>query len=116
MDAIGPKGEWRSCHRQYPIPPDRRDPACDTRGGISHTQSECEDRCCLEITPLSEQGWLEEASPLRVRSEPGSVSIAPEGEAASGRGFPPEREWHRVRKTSFPRLLRRAALRFFPEV
>src|SRR5262245_59119232 len=116
MDAIGPKGEWRSCHRRYPIPRDRRDPACDTLGEISHIQGECEDPGCLEITPLSEQGWLEEASLLRARSKPGSVSIAPEGEAASGHGFPPEREWHRVRKTSSPRLLRRETLRFFLEV
>src|SRR5262249_41191859 len=100
MDVIRPKAERRYCHRKYPIPRGRRYPACDTRGGISHTQDEYEDRCCLEITPLSQQGWLEEASPLRVRLESGSVSIAPEGEEAIGHGFSPEREWHRVRKTS----------------
>src|SRR5262245_33663533 len=83
MDAIGPKAERRSCHRQHPISRGRRGPACDTRGGISHIQNECEDRCCLEITPPSAQGWLEEASLLRVRLELGSVSIAPKGEEAS---------------------------------
>src|SRR5262245_52038514 len=116
MDVIRSKPHRCPSRRRYAIPRGPRYPACDTRDGTSHIQNKCEDRCSLEITLPSEQGWLEEASPVWVRSEPGSVSIAPEGEEASGRGFPPECEWRRVRKTSFPRLLRRVALRSFPEL
>src|SRR5262249_1357542 len=121
MDVIEPKAEsnshWRhSRRRKYPIPRGRRDPAYDTRDGTSHMQNECEDRCCLEITPPSEQDLQAKVLPLRLRSERGNLSIAVEAKEASGRGFPPEHEWRRVRKTSSHSLLRRAALRFAPEV